>query len=218
MLLSLAPAVTDFTEEALRTLRDPDQFNWYVVTLLGLALYVYAVEVERRNWSAVLAGLAFWGVDWINEVVNALVLHFTDRAAIWTTTGDTAYHILIGLNVEISLMFLIAGIVFVKQLPPDPATKILGVPNRVFLVLAFSILCVAVEVLLWEADVFHWEYWWWNFPNVPLIVLLGYATFFAAAAWVYDMRDGIKQLRVVGALAAIDVALIVTFGPILEWI
>jgi hypothetical protein len=218
MLHSFAPAVTDFTEEALRTLRDPDQFNWYVVTLLGLALYVYAVEIERRNWSVVLAGLAFWGVDWINEVVNALVLHFTDRAAIWTTTGDSAYHILIGLNVEISLLFLIAGVVFVKQLPPDPATRILGVPNRVLLVLAFSIVCVAVEVILWAADVFHWEYWWWNFPNVTLITLLGYATFFATAAWVYDRRDRVTQLKAVGALALIDTALILTFGPILEWI
>jgi hypothetical protein len=218
MLSALAPAVTDFTEDALRTLRDPGQFDWYVVTLLGLALYVYAVEVERRNWSAVLAGLAFWGVDWINEVVNALVLHFTDRAAIWTVTGDMSYQILIGLNVEISLLFFIAGIVFVKQLPPDPRTRILGVPNRVFAVLAFSTLCVAVELLLWAADVFHWEYWWWNFPNVPLIILLGYATFFAAAAWVYDMRERSSQLKVVGTLAAIDAGLILTFGPILEWI
>jgi hypothetical protein len=214
--LALPLAVTDFTEEALRSLRDPDQFSWYVVTLLGLATYVYAVEIERGNWSAVLAGIAFWCVD--NEIVNALVLHFTDRAAIWTTTGDTAYHILIGLNVEISLLFLIAGVVFVKQLPLDPRTRIFGVPNRAFLVLAFSVLCVAVEVLLWEADVFHWEYWWWNFPNVPLIVLLGYATFFGMAAWVYDMRDRVRQLQVVSALVAIDVALIVTFGPILEWI
>ena len=107
---------------------------------------------------------------------------------------------------------------FVKQLPPDPATRILGVPNRIFLVLAFSTLCVAVEVLLWSADAFHWEYWWWNFPNVPLIILLGYATFFGAAAWVYDMRDRSRQIRVVGTLAAIDVALILTFGPILGWI
>jgi hypothetical protein len=218
LLASLAPAVTDFTEEALRTLRDPDQFNCYVVSLLGLVMYVYAVEIERRNWSVVLAGLAFWCVDWINEIVNALVLHFTDRAAIWTTTGDTAYHVLIGLNLEISFLFLIAGVVFVKQLPPDPATRILGVPNRLFLVLAFSTLCVAVEVLLWAADVFHWEYWWWNFPNVPLIILLGYATFFAAAAWVHDMRERSRQLTVVGTLAAIDVALVLAFGPILEWI
>lgn len=211
-------AVTDFTEDALHILRDPDRFNWYTVTLLGFALYIYAVEVERRNWSAVLAGLAFWSMDWINEVVNALVLHFTDRAAIWTTTGDTSYQILIGLNVEISLLFFVSGIVFVKQLPPSPATRILGLPNRVFLVLAFSIFAVFLEVLLWSADVFHWEYWWWNFPNVPLIVLLGYGTFFAVAAWVYDMRDRARQLKVVGTLAAVDVALLVTFGPILDWI
>ena len=107
---------------------------------------------------------------------------------------------------------------FVKQLPPDPATRFLGVPNRVFLVLAFSCFSVLVEVLLWSADVFHWEYWWWNFPNVPLIILLGYGTFFAIAAWVYDMRERARQLKVVGTLAAIDAGLILTFGPILEWI
>ena len=211
-------AVTDFTQEALRQLRDPDTFNWTTVTLVGLALYVYAVEVERRNWSAVLAGLAFWGVDWINEVVNALVLHFTDRAPIWTTTGHTSYQILVGLNIEISLLFFISGIVFVKQLPPDPATRILGVPNRVFMVLAFSIFSVLVEVLLHEAGVFHCEYWWWNVPNVTLIVLLGYATFFAAAAWVHDTRSRLRQLQIVGTIAAVDAVLILLFGPILEWI
>ena len=71
-------------------------------------------------------------------------------------------------------------------------------------------------MLLWAGDVFHWEYWWWNFPNIVLIVLLGYATFFAMAAWVYDMRDRGRQLTVVGTLAAIDVALILLFGPILS--
>ena len=31
-------------------------FDWSTVTLLALVVYVYAVEVERRNWSAILAG------------------------------------------------------------------------------------------------------------------------------------------------------------------
>jgi hypothetical protein len=48
-------AVTDFTREAQHLLRDPHQFKWYVVTLLALVLYVYAVEVERRRWDIVLA-------------------------------------------------------------------------------------------------------------------------------------------------------------------
>jgi hypothetical protein len=217
-MLGLLAAVTDFTREAQEMLRETDGFHWVTVFLLMTVAYVYSVEVERRNWSVVLAGLALWGVDWINEVANALVLHFTDRAAVWTTTGETSFQILIGLNIEICFMFLIYGIVFVKQLPTDPATRVLGVPNRVFYVALFSLLSVGIEVVLWAADVFHWEYWWWNFPNVTLIVLLGYATFFTAAAWVYDQRDRRKQLGLVGGLAAVDVAGILVFGPILGWI
>jgi hypothetical protein len=214
----LEPGVTDFTREALDVLRTTDDFQWATVFLLALVTYVYANEYERRNWSAIYAGLALWCMDWINEVANALVLHWTDRAAIWTTTGHTSFQIFVGLTVEISFMFLIAGIVFVKFLPTDPAARLLGVPNRVVYVLGFSLFSVAVEVLLWAGDVFHWEYWWWKWPNIVLIVLFGYATFYAVAAWVYDMRDRARQVTVVATLAAIDVALILVFGVILEWI
>ena len=113
-------AVTDFTLEAQDLLRDSSQFKWYAVTLLVFVMYVYAVEVERRRWDIVLAGAVFWLADWINEITNSLVLHFSDRAALWTVTGDTAYLILIGLNLEISLMFAVSGIVFAKSLPPVP--------------------------------------------------------------------------------------------------
>ena len=76
------------------------------------------------------------------------------------------------------------------------------------LVLAFSCLCVAVELFLNSTGYFHWEYWWWNTPNVVLIVLLGYVPFFAVAAWVFDMgADRRRQLRAVGAILAVDVAL-----------
>jgi hypothetical protein len=215
----MAAVVTGFTREAERMLRDPHQFKWYVVALLGFVFYVYAVEVERRRWDIILAGLAFWLMDWFNEVVNALVLHFTHRAAIWTVTGSTAYLILIGLTIEISFLFAVSGVVFVKFLPPDRNMRILGVPNRWVYVLGFSCLCVFIEVLLHAAGVFHWEYWWWNVPFVPLIVIFGYATFFAVAAWVYDMgSDHRRQLRVVGVLAAVDAVLLLVFGPILEWI
>jgi hypothetical protein len=215
----MAAVVTGFTREAERMLRDPHQFKWYVVALLGFVFYVYAVEVERRRWDIILAGLAFWLMDWFNEVVNALVLHFTHRAAIWTVTGSTAYLILIGLTIEISFLFAVSGVVFVKFLPPDRNMRILGVPNRWVYVLGFSCLCVFIEVLLHAAGVFHWEYWWWNVPFVPLIVIFGYATFFAVAAWVYDMgSDHRRQLRVVGVLAAVDAVVLLVFGPILEWI
>ena len=76
------PAVTQFTREAQHILRDGSQFEWSTVALLGLVIYVYSVEIERRRWDIVLAGLAFWLMDWFNELVNSAVLHATGRAAI----------------------------------------------------------------------------------------------------------------------------------------
>ena len=206
-------AVTDTAREALEILRDGSTFEWSTVTLLGLVVYVYAVEVERRRFDILLAGLAFWLMDWFNELVNSAVFHATDRAPLWTVTGDTSYLILIGLNVEISMLFLVSGIAFVKTLPADRHLRILGVPNRLALVFAFSCVCVLVEVFLESTGYFTWEYWWWNTPFVPLIIVFGYMTFFGIAAWVYDMgADRSRQLRVVAVLAAIDVALGVGLG------
>ena len=193
-------------------LRDGSTFQWSTVALLGFAIYVYAVEVERRRFDIVLAGLAFWGMDWFNELVNSAVLHGTGTSAVWTVTGDTSYLILIGLTIEISLLFLVAGVAFVKQLPARE-TRILGLPNRPVLVLVFSIFCVVVELFLHSTGFFHWHYWWWDTPNVILIVLLGYVPFFAMAAWVFDMgANRRRQLRAVGAIAAVDVTLALVLG------
>ncbi len=211
-------AITDFTIEAQRLLRDETQFKWYVVTLLVLVMYVYSVEVERRRWDIVLAGLAFWLADWINEIINSLILHFSGRAALWTTTGDTAYLILIGLTIEISLMFAIAGVVFAKTLPADKRAKLLGMPNRLTIGLGFSVVAVIVELLLNATGYFHWEYWWWNTPFVFLILIFGYLWFFLIAAYVYDLPDNRRRLRVVGAMATIVVSSLVVFGPILGWL
>jgi len=198
-------AVTDAAREALEILRDGKTFEWSTVTLLGLAVYVYAVEVERRRWDIVLAGLAFWLMDWFNELVNSAIFHATDRAPLWTVTGDTSFLILIGLNIEICLLFLIAGVAFVKSLPPQG--------YRLPLVIAFSTACVAVELFLEWTGYFTWEYWWWNTETFPVIILFGYMTFFGIAAVVYDMGDDRRrQLRVIGALAAIDIALGVGLG------
>lgn len=208
-------AYTDATREALELLRDPSQFTWYVVTLLGLCVYVYAVEVERRRWDIILAGLAFWLMDWLNELVNSAILHASGTSALWTVTGDTAYLILVGLTIEISLLFLISGVTFVKALPADRSLRILGLPNRWVLVFCFSLFCVIVEILLHATGYFHWHYWWWNVPCIPLIVVFGYMTFFAVAAWVYDMGDDHRrQLRVVGTIAAVDVVLGAVLGAI----
>ncbi len=208
---------TGFTLQALRQLRDPHQFKWYAVTLLAVVIYAYAVEVERGRWDIVAAGLAVWLADWFNEIVNALVLHVSDRAALWTTTGPTAYQFLIGLNVEIMFMFALGGIVYAKLLPGDRGLRILGIPNRLAVGLGLSIVSVAVELFLHATGTFHWEYWWWNTPFVLLIVVFGYLWFFMFAAWVFDATPRARWGRV-GGLAAIDLAMGLVFGVVLGWL
>ncbi len=211
-------SIPEFTREAQRLLRAPGMFDWSTVTLLALAVYVYAVEVQNANWSAVLAGLAFWLMDWLNEIVNALVLHFNGHAALWTVTGHSSFVILIGLNIEISLFFLINGVIFTKLLPADRSARILGVPNRWALSIALSLVSVGVELLLHADGVFHWYYWWWNVATFPVIVIFGYLTFYVVAFTVYDMPRRARQLQVVGLLAGVNLTAGLLFGPLLGWI
>lgn len=211
---------TDFTVRALDQVRNTSNFGWGIVVLIALTSYFYTVEVQAGRWPVVFAGIGLFLMDIFNETVNSLVLHFSDRAALWTTTGDTLYQPLIGLTVEIMFLFSIAGIVFVKSLPEDPAIKILGINNRVFMVFAFSIFSVMIELVLRSAGIFHWEYSFWNQPyGLPTIVVFGYATFYAMSAWLYDMGDDRKrQLSVLGALGAIDITGVLLFGPVFGWL
>ena len=137
-------AHTDVTLRAERLVRDASQFKWYAVTLLALVFLAYANEVERGRLDIVAAGLAVWFADWFNEIVNGLVLHVSNRAPLWATTGPTAYQFLVGLNLEISFMFVLAGIVYAKLLPADRSVRVLGLPNRLAVALGLSIVSVAV--------------------------------------------------------------------------
>jgi hypothetical protein len=210
--------LTSASVEALENLRNPDLFQWYVIPLLAAAYLIYASEMAKRNWSIVCAGLAFWGMDWLNEIANSVILHATERSALWTAPGDTAYLILVGLNIEICFMFLIAGIALAKLLPKDRTLKIMGLPNRWFIAIANSIFCVFVEVLLNRADALIWEYPFWNFPNVWLIIIFGYLTFHLVAFWVHDMEEIRPKLQALGAIYGLVLTGIIVFGFGLGWL
>jgi hypothetical protein len=211
-------ARTDVTLKAERLVRDPSLFKWYAVALLAFVIYAYANEVERGRFDIIAAGLAIWVADWFNEIVNALVLHASDTAPLWATTGPTAYQFLIGLNMEITFMFTLAGIVYVKLLPVDRGARILGMPNRFAVALGLSIVSVLVELFLHATGTFHWHYWWWNVASAPVIVVFGYLWFYMFAAWVYDAPTQRARWTRVGGLAAIDVTMGLVFGVALGWI
>jgi hypothetical protein len=209
---------TEFAQQALAILRDPARFQWYVIPLLAIVMFIYASEIRKGCRDAVFAGLAFWGADWINEILNSIFFHLNGHAPLWGAPGGTAYLILIGLNIEIMFMFAIAGIAWAKMLPVDPAAKILGVPNRWFIALAGSAFCVFVEILLNRIDALTWDWPWWSATAPWLIFVFGYLWFFLAAFWVHDMKDARRQARTVAVLWGIAAALALVFGVGLRWI
>ncbi len=197
--------MTPASLKALEMLRSPTLFHWYVIPLFALVVYVYSVEVERRNWTLILAGLTVSAIDWSLELVNALFLKFTGYSAVWTEIGPTAYQIFVGLNIETVFMFAILGIVFGKMLPPDRHMKILGIPNRWFFIVANSVFCVFVEVLLNRLGYLVWAYSWWNFPNVLLIVVFGYSLYFVGSYYVIDTPHMRTRILVPAVLWAINI-------------
>ncbi len=203
--------------QSLAILRQPEHFNWSFAVFLSFAIYVYVVEIERRNWNIVLGALALYGLEWFIEMINGFVFHFTEFSPIWTTTGNTIFQILPGLTFEISIMFAVSGVVFLKLLPPDKNMKILGINNRKFLWFANAIFMVALECIVNAWGHLPWNYSWWNFPNVWLIVLLGYVPYMMLAFYVHDHPSMKRKLQIVVGIAIVDVILFSVFAVGLGW-
>ncbi|MDH5657470.1 MAG: hypothetical protein OEZ34_16270, partial [Spirochaetia bacterium] len=191
---------TEFSRQAQSILRDPEQFQWYIIPLLAIVLYIYSVEISKKNWNVIFAGLALMGMDWLNEIVNSFIFYFTQHAPLWGAPGDTAFLILIGLNIEIQFLFAIAGIFTAKILPEDPKLKILGIPNRWFFGFTWSVFAVFIEVLLNLADALTWEWPFWNAKFPFLIVVFGYWTFLIVAFYVHDLKSMKKKILITGSL------------------
>ncbi len=203
--------------ETLRVLRDPGHFAWSVVPLGVLVVYVYGEQIAERRRSVVLGALAFWCMDWLNEILNALFFHFNRFAPLWSTPRGSAFVVLIGLNLEIACMFAVAGVAAMRMLPEDRNQKWLGLNNRLVLAAALSALSVGVEVLLNRAGALVWEWSLWR-AGFPLFVFLeGYLPFYLVGFWVHDLPPE-RQTRAVGALGGAVAVALLTFGPVLGWL
>ena len=56
--------------------RSTENFNWTFIFILAVVFYVYWSEIQKKNYEAVYAGLALYGVHWLYEIVNAIIGHF----------------------------------------------------------------------------------------------------------------------------------------------
>lgn len=201
------------TQQALNILRSGENFNWTVIPILAFVVYVYMREIEKKNWKAVAAGLALYMTHWFFEIANALICKFSGHA-LWTVPTGTSFLILVGVGIELSFMFSVAGIILTKLLPKDPKQKILGIGARWFFAIANAALFSIIEIFLAKTPAFVWVYPWWG--ALPVFVLV-YIPFFLAANFAYYW-DQKKQVRFIGGLFLLNVLMMVLFAGILQWI
>ncbi len=210
--------MTEPARAALAVLRSSANFDWTIVYLLVLTMFIYSGEIMARRWNVIAAGLALWFADWINELVNSAILFWSGRAPLWVETGHTSYQILVGLNAETTLLFLIYGMAFAKLLPADRRAKILGLNSRWMLIVGQSVVSMILEVVLNRWGYLNWYCPFWNLgAGLILIVIFGYAWFFAVAALAHDAETEGKRWSIVGGLAAVSLLLAIIFGS-LNWL
>ena len=201
------------TKAALDILRSADTFQWHTITLLALVVYVYTNEISKKNWKGVAAGLSLYMVHWFFEIGNALVQHFSGHA-LWTAPAGTSFLILVGVGVELSLMFSIAGLALSKLLPADPKAKVLGVNNRLFFAIFNAAFFSVFEIFLAKTPCFVWIYPWWG--AFPVFVTV-YIPFFVVSMFCHDWQPA-TQRRFIGAMFALNAAMFITFAIFLRWI
>ncbi len=216
--------MTHASQVALEGMRDLTTLKWYVIPLLAIVFYIYTNEMKKArktgDWNALYAGLTVFGMDFFNETWNGWVFHFTQHSAFWTTPGDTALRTMIGWNIEIMFMFAISGIIYFNTLSENKQDKILGVPNRWFWAIGYSVFCVFVECLLNMGGHLVWEYPFWNrsFVGVWLIFFFGYFHFYVAALLVIGMKSDKNKIITISIIYSVPIIANIIGMGIFGWV
>ncbi|MBN2157052.1 MAG: hypothetical protein JW776_13495 [Candidatus Lokiarchaeota archaeon] len=195
------------TQLALDQLRAMDQFQWYVIFMFVVVLYIYFSEAKKKNFNAIFSALILYTIHWFVEIINALIQHFTGDA-LWAVPAGSAFVLLVGVGIELSFMFSIAGIVQTKLLPDDPKKKILGLPAPLAIGLGNAALASILEIFLSRTNVFFWAYWpWWSTWTVFLTV---YIPFFVVSAYAYYWkRKSQLWFLIIGAI--VNISMLIAF-------
>ena len=215
--------MTEATQQALNGLRDFTMLKWYIIPLLAIVFYIYAKEIKlaqtSKNWNAVFAGLTVFGIDFFNETWNGWVMVLSGKSAFWTAPGDTALRTMVGWNIEIMFMFIISGIVWYYTCSDDEKEKILGIPNRWFWAIGYSLFCVFVEFFLNKGELLIWEYPFWTntLVGMPLIFLFGYFHFYAGAIFVISRKTNKTKVQLLIGLYTIVIAMNIFGYGIMGW-
>lgn len=208
-------------EQAYLILRSTEYFQWYVVPLLIILLLFYSIEVRKKNWNRVVLALGFFAGEFIWEMTNALICHFSGYSGLWVTPGNTAFLVLIGLNIEIMFFFALVPFIifnFLDAFDRKRTFSVFGkqISNRAIIPLILGCACVFVEVLLnrWGALVWDWPFW--NWPMIPLI-LIAYTLPMYLITWVYDKENLLMKIKAAFLIIIAAITLFIVFSQ-LGWV
>ena len=194
---------------AKAAVRNPSNFHWSVIAIFAIVLMMYAEEIRRKNYRVIAAALMLYSVHWLYEIANAVICHYAGYA-LWTVSPEsTSFILLIGVSVEISLMFSIAGFMS-KILPEDKNKKILGINNRVMLAIGNAFFFSVVEIFLAWTPAFIWVFPWWG--AIPVFITV-YIPFFLAAYLIYDQKPK-TQVKWIGSLVCLNIVLLAVLIPL----
>ena len=194
--------------------RSTDNFNWTFIFILAVVFYVYWTEINKKNYDAVFAGLALYGVHWLYEIGNAVIGHITGYP-LWSVSNEsTTFILLIGVCWELSMMFSLAGIISFKMLPKDRTVRYFskngkgGIDCRLAGALSMALLFALVESFLAGTSnhSFIWVYRWWGV--LPVFVTT-YIPFFLASNYVPDMAPPKRKRFLIGIWGLVALLLIV---------
>jgi hypothetical protein len=215
--------MTEASQLALVNLRELSTLQWYVIPLLALTFYIYTAEMKKArqtgDWNGIFAGLTVFGMDFINETWNGWFFHLSGVSGCWTTPGPTALRTMIGWNIEIMFMFAILGIIYYNSLSAKKEDKVLGIPNRWFWALWYTVFCVFIEVALNLGGHLVWEWRFWNrsLEGIALIFLFGYFHFFVAALLVIGMKSTRNKIITIAVIYSIAILGNVIAFAVMGW-
>ena len=178
--------------ESIRV-RSTENFNWTFIFILAVVFYVYWSEINKKNYGAVFAGLALYGVHWLYEIANAVIAHFAGYPLWAVSNASTTFILLVGVCWELSMMFSLAGIISFKMMPQDRTKRYFagngrkGISCRLVVALEMALLFALFESFLAGTSnrSFIWVYKWWGV--LPVFVTT-YIPFFLASNYVPDME------------------------------
>ena len=201
--------------------RSTENFNWTFIFILAVVFYVYWSELHKKNYEAVFAGLALYGVHWLYEICNAIIGHIFGYPLWSVSNKSTTFILLIGVCWELSMMFSLAGIISFKMMPQDRTKRYFtkngrkGVSCKLVVALEMALLFALFESFLAGTSnhSFIWVYKWWGV--VPVFITT-YVPFFLASNYVPDMVPAKRKkfLIVEWALVAVLLAVLIPCGVI----